>query len=423
MLVGNQVGIYRNTQTLNAGSGTNWGSTSPRSGWVSSLIFDPSNANIAYATYSTFGGQHVWRTTDAGATWNAIDGSGVSALPDIPVHSLAVHPTNGQRLYVGTDLGVFVTVDGGQNWAVENTGFANAITETVVIPRGGAQLYAFTYGRGVWRVPLADLDGVASYQIGDDISGGFFDPAQDGHGWMLETLTQDGVRQLLASWYVYLDGEQRWIIGIGPVTGNRARVELFIGRGGDFPPNFDPNAAHMDRWGSAEFSFEDTDTGSVAWTTDYAGFNNGSMPLTRLSRLSAASSESATGRIAACHAGDWYNTSQSGHGLQIQILGEPGARQMLAVWYAYLGGAQRWMLAQGPINGDTATMQVQMTLGADFPPNFVANQVQRLNWGTLSFRAIDANHAQINWTTTQPGFSNGSLDLVRLTSLSGHACP
>jgi hypothetical protein len=222
---------------------------------------------------------------------------------------------------------------------------------------------------------------------------------------------------------VYLDGEQRWVIGTGPVTGNRAHVDLFIGRAGEFPPNFDSNAVRVEPWGSADFTFEDTNLGSVSWTTGYAGFNSGSMPLSRLSSVGEASNESATGRIAVCHSGNWFNANQSGHGLQVQVFGAPGARQMLAVWYVYLGGAQRWLIAQGPINGDTASMAVVMTRGADFPPNFLAADVQRVNWGTLNFRAIDAQRAQISWTTTQPGFSHGSLDLMRLTTLSGQTCP
>src|SRR5262249_42582550 len=85
------------------------------------------------------------------ATWTQIDGTPPNKIPDIPAHSIVVDPINPLRLYVGTDLGVFVTVDGGLNWGKENTGFTNAITESLVIK--GYNLYAFTHGRGAWRVP------------------------------------------------------------------------------------------------------------------------------------------------------------------------------------------------------------------------------------------------------------------------------
>ena len=142
--------IYRTSVGLTV-NGATWASKKPRAGYVSSVAFDPWNANVAYATYSTFGGTHVWKSTDAGAHWSALDGTGTT-IPDLPVHSIVVDPTNSSRLYVGTDLGVFVSTDGGQNWLAENTGFGQVVTEHLVI--NGANLYAFTHGRGVWRVPL-----------------------------------------------------------------------------------------------------------------------------------------------------------------------------------------------------------------------------------------------------------------------------
>ncbi|HLB36506.1 MAG TPA: choice-of-anchor D domain-containing protein, partial [Gemmatimonadales bacterium] len=155
--------IHRTTIGLTSNSSTNWPFVQPRAGYVSWLAFDPTNANIAYATYSTFGGTHVWKSTDGGATWTGIDGSGATGIPDIPVHSIVVDPAITSRLYVGTDLGVFVSRDGGATWAVENTGFANVITEALAVANVGAapHIFAFTHGRGVWRVPTADATGIS----------------------------------------------------------------------------------------------------------------------------------------------------------------------------------------------------------------------------------------------------------------------
>ena len=144
--------IHRTTIGTTAGSATVWSYALPRSGYVSSLAFDPVHKNVAYATYSTFGGTHVWKSIDSGATWYGIDGSGPTGLPDIPMHSIVVDPTNRLTLYVGSDLGVFTSTDGGATWAVENTGFANVVTESLV--RNGTNLYAFTHGRGAWRVAM-----------------------------------------------------------------------------------------------------------------------------------------------------------------------------------------------------------------------------------------------------------------------------
>ena len=153
VLAGTNAGtIARTDRGTTSVATTVWPEAKPRAGFVSSLNFDPVDGNVAYATYAGFGGIHVWKSVDSGVTWSPIDGN----LPDIPVHSLAVDPTRRDRLFLGTDLGVFVSTNGGATWQVENTGFAAVVTEWVTIGRGsrGPAIYAFTHGRGAWRAEL-----------------------------------------------------------------------------------------------------------------------------------------------------------------------------------------------------------------------------------------------------------------------------
>jgi len=143
------------TTTAQTNDGTSvWTAAWPVKGYISSLAYDPGNSNLIYATCSTFGQKHVWKSTNGGTDWAPLDGSGSSALPDVPAFSIVVDPLKTSRLYVGTDLGVFVTTDGGGTWAVERTGFANVITEHLVREPRTNRLYAFTHGRGAWYVPL-----------------------------------------------------------------------------------------------------------------------------------------------------------------------------------------------------------------------------------------------------------------------------
>ncbi len=158
VLVGTTDGfIYRSTTALSADDSTSWESSRPREGFVTSIAFDPASPGVVYATFAEFGGEHVWRSTDTGVTWDPIDGVGTASLPDIPVHCIVVDPENPRRLYLGTDLGVFITLNGGATWAVENTGFASVVTEWLALgsdTEGAPLLFAFTHGRGAWQVGL-----------------------------------------------------------------------------------------------------------------------------------------------------------------------------------------------------------------------------------------------------------------------------
>ena len=75
----------------------------------------------------------------------------------VPVHAIVVDPDDSQRLYLGTDLGVMVSIDGGRTWMSEETGFGPAVTmwlQIVTVQDGPKYLFAFTHGRGAWRVRL-----------------------------------------------------------------------------------------------------------------------------------------------------------------------------------------------------------------------------------------------------------------------------
>lgn len=149
--------IVRTDNATAAPAAVTWTSTQPRGGYVSSIVFDAVSPGTVYATYAGFGGgAHVWKSTDGGTSWSALDGSGDGALPDIPMHSIAADPTRPGRLFLGSDLGLFVSTDSGAHWMVENSGFASVITETVFVGRGalGPAVYAFTHGRGAWRAEL-----------------------------------------------------------------------------------------------------------------------------------------------------------------------------------------------------------------------------------------------------------------------------
>lgn len=425
MLVGNRHGIHRSNAALASTATTIWPSTAPRDGWVSRLAFDPTDPNIAYATYSTFGGVHVWKSVDAGASWQPLDGEGDGRLPDVPVHAIAINPRNPRELYLGTDLGLFVSLDGGAHWAVENTGYANVITEDlkIVAPAGApVQLFAFTYGRGVWRVNLGDFDGMADYRIDTRIAGMWWNPQSDGHGLMLEPVVIDGVTHVVASWFVYADGDPLWMIGVGRADGGRVRVPVAASRGANFPPDFRPGDVEQYPWGELDLDFRSPREATLRWSSTLPGFGSGELALESLVAAANPAEDPPAAAVRACHSGNWFQPTQGGHGFFLHVFGAGTARQLVAVWYAFDRGKPLFLVGAGPISGDSATLTMGITRGPDFPPDYRVADLDRRVWGTATFRFTGANTAQVAWTPQLEGFTAGSLDLVRLTEQLGRSC-
>jgi photosystem II stability/assembly factor-like uncharacterized protein len=159
--VANNCRVFTTGVGLTATASTVWSSSKVRADacFISWIEPDPVVAGTVYATVSTFNSGadvgHVFKSTNFGASWVSIDGSGATGIPDVPVHAIAIDPNNNQRLYLGTDIGVFVSLDGGANWARENTGFANVIVESLSIKNTAPRyLFAYTHGRSVYRVAL-----------------------------------------------------------------------------------------------------------------------------------------------------------------------------------------------------------------------------------------------------------------------------
>jgi len=163
----------------------------PRNAWVSSVEPGHFAAGTIYATFDlhTFGDlkPYAYRSTDFGRTWTALvqAGSPVRGY----AHVIKEDLVNPRLLFLGTEFGLWISVDGGQQWSRYKGGNlpAVAVRDLAIHPRDHDLVIA-THGRGIWIVdditPLRALTpetlarGAAFFQAGPVVQ-----RLQAGGGW------------------------------------------------------------------------------------------------------------------------------------------------------------------------------------------------------------------------------------------------
>lgn len=112
------------------------------------IAVDPRDARIVYVAVGGFDTMRVAKSVDCGASWTDISGT----LPNVPATAVAVDPFITNHVYVGTDIGVFVSTNGGEAWMSFNDGFPEAVlVADLVVSPSNRSLRAATHSNGVYE--------------------------------------------------------------------------------------------------------------------------------------------------------------------------------------------------------------------------------------------------------------------------------
>ena len=127
----------------------------PKNAWVTSLEAGHFDEATVYASFDvhTFGDMrpYVYSSADFGKTWSPL------VAPDSPVrgyaHVVKEDLVNKQLLFLGTEFGLWVSIDGGAHWAHYKGGDlpSVAVRDLAIHPRDHDLVIA-THGRGIWIV-------------------------------------------------------------------------------------------------------------------------------------------------------------------------------------------------------------------------------------------------------------------------------
>ncbi len=138
---------WKNTATNVQGIGK-----APWVSWVEASRFSDSSAYVTFDRHTDGDMKpYLYKTTDFGATWQPLplEQSGVRGYALV----IKEDPVDRNLLFLGTEFGLWVSIDGGQQWAqYKGSSFpAVAVCDLVVQPRT-SDLVLATHGRGIWII-------------------------------------------------------------------------------------------------------------------------------------------------------------------------------------------------------------------------------------------------------------------------------
>jgi photosystem II stability/assembly factor-like uncharacterized protein len=128
----------------------------PAGGWISRIAPSKYDAGTVYVTvdnhrlndYETY----IWASNDFGATFHSLR----SNMKGEAVKTITEDPHNADVLYVGTETGLFVSLDRGKSWGRIHANLPSVrVDEITFHPRDNAMLVA-THGRALWILDHAE---------------------------------------------------------------------------------------------------------------------------------------------------------------------------------------------------------------------------------------------------------------------------
>ncbi|MEM8895985.1 MAG: sialidase, partial [Bacteroidota bacterium] len=141
----------------------------PDNGWVTQIVpssYDEQSAFVVIDNHRLGDWKpHVFKTENGGKSWtNIVADKGIEAF----ALSFVQHPETPNLMFLGTEFGLYYSIDGGELWSKWEMGFPSvSVTDLKVHPREN-DLVAATFGRSFWVLddlgPLEELAKNSSIQ-------------------------------------------------------------------------------------------------------------------------------------------------------------------------------------------------------------------------------------------------------------------
>lgn len=156
------VGADDGSVHISSDAGSTWKNVSktlPKK-YVSRIIFSTFKKERLYLAMNGYREDdmtpYLYVSDDLGVTWKSIN----TGLPFEPINVIREDDTNENILYIGTDNGLYVSLDKGNQWR-ELGNLPNVAVHDMVIQKREQELVIATHGRSLW---IADLKPIRANQ-------------------------------------------------------------------------------------------------------------------------------------------------------------------------------------------------------------------------------------------------------------------
>lgn len=143
--------------------GVSWNKISetlPQNLWVTRVVASAHKKERVYATLNGYRNDdfttYVYASDDYGQTWTSI----ASNIPASPVNVIAEDSKNENVLYLGTDNGLYVSLNKGKTWEDFSNGMPNVAVHDLVIQKKAKDLIVGTHGRSIYKVNLDQVQNI-----------------------------------------------------------------------------------------------------------------------------------------------------------------------------------------------------------------------------------------------------------------------
>jgi len=123
-------------------------------GTIGCIEVDPNDETTIYCGFTNIDTDcRIWRIRHANSDSAIFEDIGANLPESVPVNWVEVDPDMSDHILLGTDYGLYTSLNAGQSWQKEDR-FPNAPIDQIRLRHSDRKLYIYTHGRGIWTANL-----------------------------------------------------------------------------------------------------------------------------------------------------------------------------------------------------------------------------------------------------------------------------